>query len=77
MGGSITQRKKELLSDLPNEVIFMTTNTVFIKDYNFMMISVIIIIIIIMISVIIIIIIIISNSTRHCTPKRNYYDMYV
>jgi len=66
MGGSITQRKTELLSDLPNEVIFMTTNTVFIKDYNLMTVS-----------VIIIIIIIISNSTRHCTPKRNYDDIYV
>jgi len=65
MGGSITQRKTVLLSYLPNEVIFTTTNTVFIKDYNLMTIS-----------VIIIIIIIISNSTRNCTPKRND-DIYV
>jgi len=65
MGGSTTQRKTELLSDLQNEVLFTITNTVFIKVYNLMTISV------------IIIIIIISNSTWNCTPNRNYDNIYV
>jgi hypothetical protein len=53
MGGSLTQRKMELLPDLPNDVIF-TTNKVSTKDYNLMTISMMMMIIIITTTTIII-----------------------